>query len=304
VGLTEWNIRLCGDGGCNPSYNGVLGGLYTANFFAQFYESSQYDSVDLRVSNHYAGVAEGNNLIHTFHYNPSLDKVITTSQSHAIRMVNSTIGENLIYKDKALITGNPTISIFDEVSPNVFQNINSKAVKIFQSIDSTNNRFNILLLNQDDEKNYAVTIHTPISFQSDTVFIEQLSGDINTSVYYITTDTVLITNNQFTVNIDSFSLVSLKVNYINSVTSIPNKIVNESYFNLYPNPTTDKIYVKSSLLEPYSIKVTSITGGLIKSTSFITGNYSFSTQFLQSGVYLVTFFSNKGLIESKNIIVK
>ena len=28
---------------------------------------------------------------------------------------------------------------------------------------------------------------------------------------------------------------------------------------------------------------------LIKSTAFITGNYSFSTQFLQPGVYLVTF---------------
>ena len=304
VGLTEWNIRLCGDGGCEPSYNGVLGGLYTANFFAQFYESNQYDSVDLRVSNHYAGVAEGNNLIHTFHYKPSLDSILTTPQSHAMRIVNSTIGENLIYKDTTLITGNPSISILDEVNPNVFQNINSKAVKIFQSIDSTNNTFNILLLNQDDENNYTVTINTPLSFQSDTVFTEKLSGDIDTSLYYITTDTVLITNNQFTVNVDSFSLVSLKVNYINSVTSIPNKIVDESYFNLYPNPTTDKIYVKSSLLEPYSIEVTSITGELIKSTSFITGNYSFSTQFLQSGVYLVTFFSNKGLIESENIIVK
>ena len=304
IGLTEWNIRLCGDGGCNPSYNGVLNGLYAANFFAQNYESTQYDLVDLRVSNHYAGVAEGNNLIHTFHYNPSLDSTLTTSQSHAIRMVNSTIGENLIYKDTTLITGNPSISILDEVNPNVFQNINSKAVKIFQSIDSANNTFNILLLNQDDENNYTVTINTPTSFQSDTVFVEKLSGDIDTSVYYITTDTVLITNNQFKVNLDSFSLVSLKMNYINSVTSIPNKIVDESYFNLYPNPTTDKIYVKSFLLEPYSIKVTSITGELIKSTSLITGNYSFSTQFLQPGVYLVTFFSNKGLIESKNIIVK
>ena len=131
----------------------MLGGLYTANFFAQFYESNQYDSIDLRASNHFAGVAEGNNLIHTFHYRPSLDSIITTPQSHAIRMVNSTIGENLIYKDTTLITGNPIISIFDEVSPNVFQNINSKAVKIFQSIDSTNNTFNILLLNQDDENN-------------------------------------------------------------------------------------------------------------------------------------------------------
>jgi hypothetical protein len=96
----------------------------------------------------------------------------------------------------------------------------------------------------------------------------------------------------------------LKVNYINSVTSIPNKIAAESYFNLYPNPTTDYIYIKSSFLEPYSIRITSITGELIKSTSFITGNYSFSKQSLQSGAYLVTFFSNKGLVESENKIVK
>jgi hypothetical protein len=304
VGLTEWNIRLCGDGGCHPSYNGVLNGLYTANFFAQSYESNQYDSVDLRVSNHYAGVAEGNNLIHTFHYNPAMNNVITTSQSHAMRMVNSTIGENLIYKDTTLISGNPSISIYDEVSPNVFQNINSKAVKIFQSIDSTKNTFNILLLNQDDENNYTVTVNTPLSFQSDTVFIEKLSGDIDTSVYYITTDTAVITNNQFTVNVDLFSLVSLKVNYINTVTSTPSKIVDESYFNLYPNPAADKIYVKSFIQEPYSIEVNSITGGLIKSTSFITGNYSLSTQFLKPGIYLVKFFSNNGLMESKKIVIK
>lgn len=172
----------------------MLNGLYTANFFAQFYESNQYDLVGLRVSNHYPGVAEGNNLIHTFHYNPALAGVITTSQSHAMRMVNSTIGENLIYKDTTLITGNPSISIFDKTSTNAFDNINSKAIKIFQSIDSTNNTFNILLLNQDDENNYTVTINTPLSFQSDTVFIEKLSGDTDTSLYYITTDTVLITN--------------------------------------------------------------------------------------------------------------
>tara|TARA_B100000795_G_scaffold107866_1_gene79649 strand:+ start:1795 stop:3978 length:2184 start_codon:yes stop_codon:yes gene_type:complete len=304
VGLTEWNIRLCGDGGCDPSYNGVLGGLYTANFLAQFYESNQYDLVDLRVSNHYAGVAEGNNLIHTFHYKPSLGSILTTPQSHAMRIVNSAIGENLIYQDTALITGNPSISILDEVSPNVFHNINSKAVKVFQSIDSASNTFNILLLNQDDERNYTVTVNTPLSFQSDTVFIEELSGNIDTSSYYITTDTILINNNQFTVNIDSFSLVSLKVNFTKSAASTPHKIVEDSWFNLYPNPTTDKIYVKSSSSKPYSIKVNSITGEFIKSTSFVTGNFSFSTQFFQPGVYLVTFFSHKGLIESKTIIVK
>ena len=50
--------------------------------------------------------------------------------------------------------------------------------------------------------------------------------------------------------------------------------------------------------------ITSITGELIKSTSLITGNYSFSTESLQSGVYLVKFLTNKRVIESKNIIVK
>ena len=106
------------------------------------------------------------------------------------------------------------------------------------------------------------------------------------------------------VNIDSFSLVSLKINYINLATSIHNNIVEESYFNVYPNPATDQIYVKSSLTESYSLELYSITGELIKSISPITENYSFSTKFLQSGIYLVNFFSDKGLIESKKIIVK
>ena len=52
------------------------------------------------------------------------------------------------------------------------------------------------------------------------------------------------------------------------------------------------------------MEVVSITGKLIKSTALITGNYSLSTQFLQPGIYLVKFFSNNGLMESKKIIVK
>ena len=304
LGLTEWNIRLCGDGGCDPSYNGILGGLYTANFFAQCYESNQYELIDLRVSNHFAGVAEGNNLIHTFHYNPSIDSITTTPQSHAIRMTNSTIGENLIYQDTTLITGNPMISILDESSANIFQNINSTAIKVFQSIDSTKNTFNILLLNQDDENDYIVTINTPLSFESDTVFIESLTGNISTSEYYINTDTTLILNDQFNVNIDSFSLLSLKINYTELTNSTIERAIDKNLFNMYPNPSNGELYIESSFIKPYYINIFSIQGQLVKSTPLITGNYSFSTKNLNPGIYLVNFLSNNLTLKSEKIIIK
>ena len=68
-------------------------------------------------------------------------------------------------------------------------------------------------------------------------------------MYYISTDTALITNNQFTVIVDSFSLISLKLNYTELANSINNKIESESYFNLYPNPTTYQVNVKTSFLD-------------------------------------------------------
>ncbi|MDP6909767.1 MAG: hypothetical protein QF371_09680, partial [Flavobacteriales bacterium] len=96
IGLTEWNIRLCGNNNCSLAYNGILGGLYVANFFTQFYEAQRNESIDLRVCNHFATVAQGFNLIHLFHYDGLISGVSTTAQSEAIRITNNAIGENLI----------------------------------------------------------------------------------------------------------------------------------------------------------------------------------------------------------------
>ena len=86
IGLTEWNVRLCGEGGCNSSYNGILGGLYTANFYTQFYDAYIKNEVDLRLNNHFALIATGNNLIHILLDNEVHDS--TGAQSTVSKNVN------------------------------------------------------------------------------------------------------------------------------------------------------------------------------------------------------------------------
>jgi len=305
IGLTEWNIRLCGEGNCDSSYNGILGGLYTANFYTQFYEAMQQNIVDLRVSNHFAGVAEGYNLIHMFHYYSNLDTTFTTAQSHATRIMNNALDGNLIDIDTTSITGNPNISILDSDNSGGYTNILSKAVKIHQSIDSINNTFNVLLLNQDDEYGYSINLTTPFSWLSDTVFIEKLTGELTSDVYNISLDTILISNNQFTVNIDSFSLTSLKIHYNNIISSSSEYILDENYFTIYPNPANNLLHINSIRTEKYSIRIYSTLGRLIKHISDIdNNNYSLPINNLKSGVYIVQIYSNKHLIGSRKLIIE
>ena len=305
IGLTEWNIRLCGEGNCDSSYNGILGGLYTANFYTQFYEAMQQNLVDLRVSNHFAGVAEGYNLIHMFHYYSNLDTTLTTAQSHSTRIVNNALDGNLIYIDTTSISGNPYISILDSDNSGGFINILSKAVKIHQSIDTLNNTFNLLLLNQDDENAYTINLTTPFSWLSNAVFIEKLTGELTSDVYSISLDTILISNNQFTLNIDSFSLTSIKIHYNNLATSNTEYLHNENYFTIYPNPANNLLHINSSLTEKYSIRIYSTLGRLVKHISDIdNNNYSLPINNLKSGVYIVQVYSNKHLIGSRKLVVE
>jgi hypothetical protein len=304
IGLTEWNIRLCGDGNCNISYNGILGGLYTANFYTQFYEATQHNLVDLRVSNHFAGVAEGNNLIHMFHYKPAIDSTLTTAQSNATRIINNTLNDNLIYIDTTSITGNPYISILDADNSGVYTNVLSKAVKIFQSIDTLNSTFNVLLLNQDDENDYTINFNTPASWISDTVFIEKLTGELTSDIYDISLDTISINNNQFTINIDSFSLTGIKIHCDNLLAN--NEYTpDENYFTIYPNPSNNILHINSSLKEKYSIRIYSTSGQLIKHISDIdNNNYSIPINNLKSGLYFVQIYSNKHLICSRKLVIE
>jgi hypothetical protein len=302
-GTTGWNIRLDSDNTANTSYKGILGGLYAANFLAELYEAENTGTMDLVVNNHFATIASGTNLIHLFHNNQGTLDV--RPQAHAMRMVNNSIGNNIVLLDSLDIANLPDIEILDKGPGGSIDTIQIPAVKAWAGSDSTNSTFNVLLLNQDDENAYSVTLNTPAPWSCDTVYVEQLSGDLTSEIYEVTTDTIIINNDQFLVNIDSFSLMSLKIHYEELVASTTvHKMETNNNFTLHPNPTTNEVHFSTSVSEPYSIKIISMSGQLIWSKAGITGHYSFNTQFLQSGIYLVNFYPENGLTEHEKIIVE
>ena len=310
VGLTEWNIRLCGAGGCNRDYNGILGGLYVANFFLQSYEAERNGSINLKCSDHFAGVAEGTNLIHLFHYYGQTNSVFITPQSEAIRMVNEAVGENYVFIDTAAITGNPKIEVLVETNTTgVFDTLLLPAVRCYGGIDTNTSTFNIVLLNTDDSSDYTININIPPDWLADSAYFEMLSGfplDSSTfsldSTYLLTYDTLYGSSNQFTISLDTFSLATVKIPFENIISSI--STIEKTSFYAYPNPAKTVTIICSKNKYPYALKLYTITGELIKQINNInTERFSFSVREFEVGVYILKLSNEQDGSEAIKLII-
>ena len=304
IGLTEWNIRLCGDGGCNPSYNGILGGLYTANFYTQFYDAYVKDEIDLRLNNHFALIATGNNLIHMFHYNDATNSVITTPQSEATRIINDAIKDNLIIEDSTTINGMPQIPVLVQNNTGSYDTVLTNPVHVHKSIDTINQTINYLLLNQDDASNYNIDFTIAPEWQVDSVYTETLSGVIDTSIYYVNQDTLFVSNNSISISIDSFSLKSIKIHYNNLPVSIEQLSVNTPIpFEIYPNPASQSIHVLNLSNQEYKMEIYSTTGEIVDHKKrCINKNKEYSFLNFKPGVYYLKLITDKDSYTKKLII--
>ena len=211
IALTEWNIRLCGDGNCNPAYNGILGGLYTANFLGQTYQAQANNNLDIRLSNHFAGVATGNNLIHMWHFNNNT--LESTPQGEATRMVNEVIGENILLSSEINIEGNPINILTGMDENNDLFTYESEALKVFVSDDKENDTLMVLILNNDDELEHQVIFNTPCDRIGGDATLEILNGELDDSPYYINNSTIVATSDSYSFNVPSFSVTTLKIPY-------------------------------------------------------------------------------------------
>ena len=225
IGLTEWNIRLCADGDCNPAYNGILGGLYTANFYSQFYQAQADGILDVRLSNHFAGVASGLNLIHMWHFNNNT--LQSTPQSESTRMVNDVLGAQTIISNDLLIDDNPIIEIIilsiDDYGNNVITTSYDEALKIYANDDLDSNTLEFLILNNDDESNHQIEFQLPCDRVSSVATLEVLIGDTSPGLYAINTSSIDITpgSGVYSINAPSFSVCTLKIPYTSSSSSCP-----------------------------------------------------------------------------------
>lgn len=304
IGLTEWNIRLCGDGGCHPSYNGILGGLYTANFYTQFYDAYIKNEVDLRLNNHFALIATGYNLIHMFHYNDATNSVISTPQSEATRIINNAIKDNLIIEDSSTINGMPQIPILVKNNAGSYDTVLTNPVHIYKSIDTVNQTINYLLLNQDDANNYNIDFSIAPEWQADSVYTESLSGVMDTSIYYVDQDTLFVSNNSISISIDSFSLKSIKIHYNNLPASLYQLSINtQIQFEIYPNPTKGSIHVLNLNNQEYKLAVYATTGELVDNKkTCIDRNIEYSFRNFKPGTYYLKIITAEHSYLKKVII--
>lgn len=216
LALTEWNIRLCGPGDCHPAYNGILGGLYTANFFSQFYQAEADDLLDIRLSNHFAGIATGFNLIHMWHY--INNTVVPTAQSEATRMVNEVIGNQMLHSEEMVIENNPISTLHRLVeNPDGSTSLipyETETLKIYVSDDTDNNVLNLLILNNDDSFAHNIQFAIPCDRIGGVVAdLEILSGELDTSLFVTDSYTVQNVSDTYTFSAPMFSVSTLKIPY-------------------------------------------------------------------------------------------
>jgi len=222
LALTEWNIRLCGAGDCYPAYNGILGGLYTANFFSQFYQAEADNLLDIRLSNHFAGIATGMNLIHMWHF--INEGVEATAQSEATRMVNEVIGERMLHAEEMVIENNPISTLHhlvnypDETSTII--SYEAEALKIYTSDDTINNVLNLLILNNDDSLDHNIQFNIPCDrIGGVDADLEILSGDLSSDTFNTDAYTIQNVSDTYTFSVPMFSVSTLKIPYAPSFTS-------------------------------------------------------------------------------------
>lgn len=239
IALTEWNIRLCGPGGCLPAYNGILGGLFTANFYSQCTQAHADELIDLRVSNHFACLATGNNLIHMYHHvdGPSADSTLITPQAEALRMVNKVMRNNLLPSSAYAVTDNPEVDLFfmgeDALGNPILDSTLSAALKIFVSetredesgavpgSQGSLGRIDILVLNNDDNAAHEVTLHLPCDRTVEWAALETMTGDTAAADYWLALDTLVVSGDSLVFSVPTFAMTTLRLPYSVDVLACP-----------------------------------------------------------------------------------
>lgn len=233
VAVTEWNINLFDNAPLNHPHRGISSGVYVASFFANLFEKSLDDTIDLRVNNHFALIALGTNFIHLFHSNTSLEFSV---QGKATAMVMESIGEQMF---PITISNMPQINVVTEIGKE--DTITVDAIEKWGGISADNNYVTLLLINRDDVLSHTVNVQIPTSYQADSIFIKKLYGEMNNEIVSSTIQKIKLTTDNHNINLPAFSVTSVKIHIQGSLLDSDNDgIINSN--DLCPD-TADGITV-------------------------------------------------------------
>lgn len=74
-------------------------------------------------------------------------------------------------------------------------------------------------------------------------------------------------------------------------------------FSIFPNPTEDQLTIDSDLEGPnMQIKIYSITGQLLQTDAFFTGNNTIDVSLLSAGTYVINIVSENGFLHTQQFI--
>jgi hypothetical protein len=178
--------------------------------------------LDIRLSNHFAGIAEGMNLIHMWHY--INNTVVPTAQSEATRMVNEVTGNQMLLSEEMVVENNP-ISTLHRLVENTDGTsslipYDAEALKIYASDDTINNVLNLLILNNDDVFAHNILFSMPCDrIGGGAADLEILSGDLSSELFSTSNSSIQNVSETYTFSAPMFSVSTLKISYSPSPTS-------------------------------------------------------------------------------------
>ena len=287
--ITEWNINLYDLAPTDHPHRGISSGVYTASFFANLFEKSLEEAIDLRVNNHFALIASGNNFIHLFHSNASLEMSV---EGKATSLVMESIGEHMF---PVTITNAPQITIDIQGTPTTID-----AIEKWGGVSENNTSVNLLFINRDDVQSHTIDLQIPATYQADSITVRKLYGEMINEVISTDTQKIELTSNSYSVNLPPFSITSIKIHILGSVLGIDDNSLKNT-FNLYPNPTTSKINIQSNQ-DNYSVTIYDMLGRELQHSeerlSTVIDLKSFT-----KGFYLFKIETNVGYITYR-ILVK
>jgi len=94
--------------------------------------------------------------------------------------------------------------------------------------------------------------------------------------------------------------ITLRIRLVPNATQIGDTIIQTDYINIYPNPTREFVRITNAL--GWNLKLYTLEGRLLKQYMIENESYSMSLSGLSSGLYLLRFESNEGLVTRKLIV--
>ncbi len=281
MGLTEWNIALYDNAPEDHPLRGIVPGVYIASMWANLFDASLNGDIDLRVINHFALVASGDNFIHLIHFNGKGNTSLSV-EGLATQMVMNTIGVRQFH---TRIINNPQISVVKNKKGDMTE---IDAIEHWGGASKIGDYVNLLLINRDDENEHPIDIEIPTHLQPYQISVEFLQGEIVNEKSSQTGYERYISNNTFSLTLPKYSICAIKIHLRKRFTSLSPAFIADPFVVL-PNPASKRLYILTAV-ERFKGILYNLTGKPVKEIQG-AGNTVILLDALPPGMY---FFDLRG----------